>query len=282
MHRIVLSILTVFTLAGIGAFPSAAQARAMAPIPSYADLADLADAADIVVRAQIRKQAELEPERARGVLPGHTRLYAEARTQSLLSGSVPVGESLAYLVDVPLDSRGRAPKLKRQDVLLFARPVQGRPGSLQLVAPSAQLMWDPEIEARLRPVLAELVAPDAPPRVTGVRDAIAVPGNLAGESETQIFLATDNGDPVSITVVRRPGQQPVWGVSWTDIVDQAARPPQRDTLRWYRLACFLPPSLPGGTNLSSDGATRALASQDYRFVIEQMGRCPRNLDNKPY
>lgn len=255
----------------------AAQGGGLPAEPTYADLVDLADAAEIVVHAKVRKQAVLPPERAPGLLPGHARLYVQARTQSLISGSIPVGESLAYLVDVPLDSRGRPPKLKKQEFLLFARPVSARPGEIQLVERSSQLPWGEQTEARLRPILSDLLAADAPPRVTGVRDALAVAGNLAGESETQVFLATDNGDPVSITIVRRPGQQPVWGVSWTDIVDQAARPPQPGTVRWYRLACFLPPSLPGGTNLSRDSETRALAARDYRFVIEQLGPCPRVL-----
>ncbi len=245
--------------------------------PTYADLAELSDAAQIVLRAQIRKVAELEPERSPGIAPGHVRLYVEARTGALIAGSAPMGESLHYLVDVPRDSRGKAPRLKKQEVLLFAKTVPGRPGEVQLVSPSAQMLWEPELEARLRPILRDLVAPDAPPVVTGIRDALSVEGNLAGESETQLFLATQAGDPVSVTIVRRPGQAPIWGVSWTEIVDQAARPPQPQTLAWYRLACFLPARLPGEANLSRDAQARARAEADYAFVIQQLGACERNL-----
>jgi hypothetical protein len=70
--------------------------------------------------------------------------------------------------------------------------------------------------------------------VTGIRDVMSVPGNLAGESETQLFLDTATGDPVSLSVVRRPGMQPTWGVSWSEIVDQSARPPAPQTVAWYR------------------------------------------------
>ncbi|MXO91266.1 hypothetical protein GRI41_10555 [Altererythrobacter aquaemixtae] len=243
---------------------------------TYADLMDLADQAEIVLRAQIRKQAELEPERSPGLQPGHVRLYIEARTGALLSGRAAVGESLTYLVDVPRDAKGRAPKLKKRDVLIFARPVAGRPGEIQLVTRSSQLLWSEPLETRLRGVLAELVRPDAAPAITGIRDILSIPGNLAGESETQLFLSTESDGPVSISVIRRPGQTTVWGVSWSDIVDQAALPPQPNTLDWYRLACFLPAGLPQTAFLSGDAASRSQAQTDYRFVREQLGPCPRN------
>lgn len=242
---------------------------------TYADLADLADGADLVLKAQIRKQAQLKPERAVGVRPGYARLYIEANTIELLSGSIPVGESLRYLVDVPLDAKGRAPKLKKTEVILFTRPPSGRRGDLQLVNPTAQLAWSPQLETNLRSILGELVAADARPSITGVRDALSIAGNLAGESETQIFLSTANDGPVSLTIIRRPGQAPVWGVSWSEIVDQAARPPRPQTLEWYRLACFLPADLPRAANLSDSSEARQRAAADYRYVRQQLGSCPR-------
>ena len=277
-----MSKLAALSLAAVLAAACAPLAGAQpAPAPgveaTYADLADLADAAEVVVRARVASQAALAPERAGNVRPGHARLYVEADTLSLLTARAPVGETLRYLVDVPLDARGKAPKLKKREFLLFARSVPGRPGELQLVGPAAQLAWSEATEARLRPILAALVAPDAPSSVTGVRDALSVPGNLVGESETQIFLATTDGAPVSLTVVRRPGMAPAWGVSWSEIVDQAARPPEPATLEWYRLACFLPPQLPASANLSRDGESRAQAAADYRFVLDRLGTCPRNL-----
>lgn len=242
---------------------------------SYADIVDLAENTPLVLRAEITDQATVERERAPGLAEGFARLYVEAETSALIAGDVPVGEELRYLVDVPLTQKGKAPKLKKQDVLLFARPVPGRPSQIQLVEPTAQFAYSPQFEAQLRPVLAELVAPDAPPVVTGVRDALAVEGTLTGESETQLFLDTQNDGPVSVTVVRRPNQRPVWGVSWTEIVDQAARPPQPQSLAWYRLACALPAMLPDEANLSRDPRARELASADYRFVIAQLGPCTR-------
>jgi hypothetical protein len=267
------AILAGCLVAGVAAAPPLPPA----PAVTYADLAGLADAADLVVQVAVAKQIALPPERAVNVAPGYTRLYIEADTRALLAGKAPLGESVRYLVDVPVDAKGKAPKLKKREFLLFARAVPGRPGELQLVGPTAQLPFDPALAGRLRPILTELAAADAAPAVTGVRDALSVPGALVGESETQIFLATANGDPVSLTVVRRPGMEPVWGVSYSEIVDQAAQPPARDSLAWYRLACFLPAQLPRGANLSQDPASRTRAADDYAFVLRQLGSCPRTL-----
>ena len=245
------------------------------PAPTYADLVALSEGSALVLHAVVKDQAVVKPERAPGLAPGHARLYIEAETLALLSGNAPVGQSLRYLVDVPLDARGKAPKLKKQQVLLFARPGR-RAGEIQLIDPGAQMLHSTALEARIRPVLAQLVARDRPPVVTGIRDALSVAGNLAGESETQLFLETVGGDPVSVTITRRPGQAPYWGVSWSEIVDQAARPPRPGTLEWYRLACALPQRLPDQANLTRDSASRARAAQDYRFVLEQLGPCTRS------
>lgn len=244
---------------------------------TYVDLATLSDQAELVIRAQIRRQTALKPERAPGLAPGFARLYIEARTVSLISGRSAVGQNLAYLVDMPLDARGRAPRFKGREMMLFANRVPGRAGELQLVSEAGQLDYSPALEARLRPILTELLAPKAPPRVTGISDALAVPGTLVGESETQIFLATTNRAPASITILRRPGQRPEWGVSWGEIIDSAARPPQRETLGWFRLACSLPAQLPSNANLARDANARRLAMADYALVLEQLGPCERRI-----
>jgi hypothetical protein len=272
----VLAGLLMVPLAGIaqGQAPAAVPA---AMTPTYSDLASLSDASPLVIRAQIRRQTALKPERAPGLAPGFARLYVEAQTVALIAGRTSVPASFAYLVDVPLDAKGKVPKLTKRDFVLFARPVQGRAGEVQLVSPAGQLAWSPELEARLRPILTELYAAEVPPKITGVTEALAVPGTLTGESETQIFLATANRSPVSITVLRRPGQRPQWGVSWGEIIDSAAMPPARDTLRWYRLACSLPDQLPSSANLSRDAAERRLAAADYAVVREGLGACERRI-----
>lgn len=277
--RRVRAIAASLLLAGaFGAAHASAQAPAAAvaqPTATFADLAGLTEAASIVAVVEVRDQAVVEPERAPGLAPGHARLYVEAQTGALLAARSALGESLTYLADVPLDAKGKVPKLRKQRFIVFAQPVAGRPGVLQLVEPDAFLPATPENEALARKVIAAMAAPDVPPPVTGVRDVMSVAGNLAGESETQLFLDTESGTPVSVTVVRRPGMAPEWGVSWSEIVDQAARPPEPETAAWYRLACALPPQLSADAFLQEDREARVRAEADYRFVLEQLGECRR-------
>jgi hypothetical protein len=246
------------------------------PAPTYADLVDLADSAPLIVGVAIRSQAALEPERARGVRPGWARLYLTGRVEALLMGKTAVSADQAWLADVPLDARGRPPKLTKTKMLLFARPVPGRPGELQLVTPDAQVPWTPEDETRVRAIIAELLGPDAPPAVHGVREAINVAGSLSGEGETQLFLSAENGAPVAVTVTRRSGEAPHWAASFSEVVAVDGRPPARDTLAWYRLACFLPRVLPPGANLSESPTERRQAAEDYALVMRDLGPCPRN------
>ena len=268
------ALLVAFT-----AVAGAADSQTLPPPASatltYADLADLADAAPMVIRAQPRKVVQVEPERARGLRPGWGRFYVEAKTEGVIAGTVPLGEQLRYLVDLPLDAKGKPPKFKKKSVVLFARTVPGRPGELQLVKPDAQLLWDAALDMRLRAVLKELYAPGAPHKVSGVREAIHVSGDLAGEGESQLFLSTTNGEPAAITVSRKPNAPPRWTVSFSEVVAGEASP-ARDTLGWYRLACFLPAQLPPGANISATAADRSAATRDYRFVIDQLGPCPRS------
>jgi hypothetical protein len=255
-----------------------AQAQAPAPAASvavtYADVASLAESAPLVVRARIRKLARVDTAPAR---PGTGRFYVMAETRALITGKSPLGQSFAYLVDLPLDRKGKPLARKKDEVILFARPVPGRPGELQLVRPTAQLAGSPEIEARVRAVVTALLAPDAPAEVTGVRELIYVPGTLAGEGETQIFLNTADSSAASLTVRHQPGRPVQWGASFSELVAELGHPPERDTLEWYRLACALPPSPPASANMSEGAGERGMAEADYRMVIEALGPCRRTL-----
>ena len=246
--------------------------------PSYSDLATFIDPAELVLRVKVRKQSVVEPERAPGLRPGWARLYLEARVIAVLAGHTSISEDVHYLVDVSRRAKGKPPKLKGTSAILFAREVAGRPGELQLVGNGAHLPADPALEARLQPILAEFFSVDAPPRIVRIRDVLWVPGNLAGESETQLFLATTTDVPALISVIRQPGRDPVWGVSWSELAEQTARPPDRDTISWFRLACFLPPRLPAAAQLSADPYARDQAERDYQLVRRDLGKCSRKAE----
>lgn len=262
-----------------GVSPSVEQVFELPPeqAPTYADLADLALTSSLVAVVVVDDQRRVPAELSPGLPAGMIRLYAEARMTTLLAAPGVVGESLRFVVDQPLDADGDPPNLERRSFLVFGDSVPGRPGELQLVSSQAMLPAGPVLTGRVRSVLREIAAADALPAITGLRDVISVPGNLSGESETQIFVETTSGQPVSLSVIRRPGQSPSWGVSLGEIVDQSARPPAPDSLAWYRFACFLPQRLPDDAFLQTalDDRNRAIA--DYAFVRQQLGPCTRRL-----
>lgn len=246
--------------------------------PPYAQLARLALDGDIVLDATIRSAARIPPAEAVGLAPGHVRFYVTADVGALIRANGPLPARVGYLVDVPFDPRGRAPNLKRQRVVAFARAVAGRPDQVQLLTPDAQFPWTPALDQRVRGVVRDVIAPDAPPAVTGIGNAFHVPGTLPGEGETQIFLKTANGNPVSLLILRRPGEEKRWALSLGDIIDEAGGAPQRDTLAWYRLACGLPETLPDTSLQSQDEENATIAREDYGFVRQKLGRCDDGRD----
>lgn len=254
------------------------NAQPPAPVPrySYAALVDRALPAPVVLVVTVSEAIRLDPEQAPGLPPGFARLYVEATATRLIRGAGGISPQVRYLADVPLDSNGRVPKLKKTQMLVLARPVPGRSGELQLVSPDAQMPLTPELERRVRAIVTEAVRPDAPPAITGIASAFHVPGTIAGEGETQIFLTTRSNRPISLNILRRPGQERSWSVALTEVVDEAAQPPARETLLWYRLACGLPRTLPDESIAGLDAAAAEAARDDYGFVLEQLGPCNRD------
>lgn len=245
------------------------------PTASYASIADRVLAAPLLIDATIRDATRLKPAEAPDVRPGYMRFYVIADVGALIRGPSEVAAQVSYLADVPLDARGKAPKLKKMRVLLYARPVPGRPGEIQLLGTDGQQPWSAALDARIRSISREVVAADAPPAIRAIGNAFHVAGSLPGEGETQIFLTTADNRPVSLSILRRPGEQPRWAVALSEIVDEAAGPPARDTLLWYRLACGLPRTLPDRSVAAMEPMDAAIAREDYAFVLSQLGACSR-------
>jgi hypothetical protein len=243
---------------------------------TYADMADLALAAPVVAGVEILNATRLKDDAAKGVPAGQTRFYVEAQVRALIRGRDGLPGQVRYLVDADTDARGRPVKLRKARAIVLAQPVPERPGELRLARPYAQLPWTDAIEQQLRAILTEANAASPPPRVTGVTGAFYVPGSLPGESETQIFLSTSRGQPVSLNVLRRPGETPRWAVATGEMVDEAAAPPARDTLLWYGLACFLPAALPAASVADLGEASASAARADYLLVRQGLGECARN------
>ncbi|WP_423604906.1 hypothetical protein [Sphingomonas sp. MS122] len=249
------------------------MAQSATPLPGYAEVADLVLVSPILLDAQVRSAVRIKGAEAANVAQGRIRFYVEADVLALIRAPGAMPTRIGYVVDVPVDARGRPPKLKKRRVLLFARPVSGQATMIQLATLDAQRDWSAELDALVRRIGGEVVAPGAPPAVTGLGNAFHVPGTLPGEGETQIFVQTATGAPISLSILRRPGEQRRWAVALGEIVDDAAAAPQRDTLLWYRLACGLPRALPRASIESEDPANAAIAREDYQFVLAQLGPC---------
>jgi hypothetical protein len=257
--------------------PADSQRAVQQAALTYADLADLALAAPVAAHVRLRSAAPLKGAEAGSVPPGRTRFYVEADVVSLIRGAQGVPQRVSYLAEVGNGANGKAPKLpKKAEYLILAVTVPGRPGELRLMAPDAQLPFTAERAETIRSILREATAADAAPRITGIGKAFHVPGSLRGESETQIFLQTADGRPVSLSVLRRPGETPRWAVALSEMVDDSAAPPEPNSLLWYRLACTLPQTLPPSSLADAEGSAAAAIQTDYKLVMERLGRCARS------
>jgi len=255
-------------------FPALAQAQQ--PQFSYADVADLAADAPVVIDVIVRKDIVLSNAANPAVPANMRRHYIEAQVQQLIRGNSAVPPLIRFLVDLPADARGRSAKLKKKAFLVMARTVAGRENEIQLVRPDAMLSRDATTEQLVRKIVLEAVDKNAPPAITGIASAFHVAGNIQGESESQFFLNTKSGQPISITVLRRPGLEREWGASLGEIVDAAALRPARDSLLWYRLACgVMPERLPPTVMAEAAQGDRAAAASDYAFVRASLGSCAR-------
>ncbi len=268
--------LTMFT-------PVAGQKTVSSPqktMLSYADVADLALPAPIVAEIKIRKAERLKAELAGDVATSKRRYLVTADLVALIRGAGGLAPRITYVVDLAPDAQGKWPKLEKTQMMVFAHPVANRPTTIRLAAPDAQQPASLLLGALVRKLLNEAGLPSAPPRIVGIGDAFHVAGSVSGEGETQIFLKAIDGSPLSLSVWRQPDALPKWAVSVGEIVDEGAEPPSRDTLLWYRLACFLPPRLPASSVETLAEADAAIASEDYATIIARLGPCRRTRDTQ--
>ncbi|HEX7858206.1 MAG TPA: hypothetical protein VF503_31370, partial [Sphingobium sp.] len=261
---------------------SAAYAQSAPPAPAtpaqdspftYADVADLATRADITAVVRPRSFAKVDPKVSQTGAETQ-RFYVDAQVDSLIRGDGGLPPRIAFLLDLPATEKP-ARTLKNKSIILFGR-AGTRPGDFQLLSSQAMLPFSPGTDARVRGITTELLAQDAPPEIARVAEAFHVEGTVAGESETQIFLTTKGGRPISLSIVRRPDMQPRFGAALGEIVDEAADLPKPNTLLWYRLACGLPSTLPQNATTKLDAQSAPAAAADYHAFMERMAPCERS------
>lgn len=235
--------------------------------PAYADLADLVLASPFILRVLVTDSERLSARLAPDVPAGEERLLIGGRLVGVLKAEGVLPEGAEWLWQGP---RG-AMVMKGREFLLFARPGTGgklgRLAQYQLVRRTGQLPLTPALEAQVRAILAEAAA--GVPQVKGVRSGFHVPGAIAGESESQIFLDMADGAPITLAILRRPGAEVAVLVATGDLIDESAAPVRPATLLWRTLACDLPETPPA--SLGSDPGLLA----DYAAVRAAVGACGR-------
>ncbi len=271
-------VLAVSALMSPGVLAQTRVNPAVQAVYTYADVADLALASELVIHVKVRTAKKLKKLLAQGVAPGFQRHLVVSDVVSLIRSKETVEPKISYIVDMPIDSRGKTEKLTKREFLLFALP--GRAGSdqageVRLASRDAQIPASPEAGNMVRRILTEMLAPDAPPRVSGLDAAFYSEGNLAGQGETQIFLGAEGNRPVSLSVIREPERPVQWRISVGENVTEGLEPPRKNTFLWYRLACFLP-QVPN-ESLFDELSAPAIAAirRDYATVVEGLGQCRR-------
>lgn len=266
-------------------FGGMASAQPATPLPvslvvqadgaSYADIADLVVISPLIIDATIRNIKKIPPEQSIGLPANLQRLLVEADVLALIRGQGGVTSRVRFVLDAPKDAKGNVPKLKKQRLFLLGSSVNGRPGDIRLGRPNALIQWSMANDALVRTIAQEAVQIDAPQRITGITSAFYSAGTVLGEGETQIFLKTEREQPLSLSVLSRPGQAKRWAVSTAEVIDESATAPAMHTLLWYRLACGLPRSLSPDQIEGAESDNAARAQADYKFVIDALGPCGR-------
>ncbi len=272
MRTLILPMLLI--LSGISA-PAAAQPVAVRAAPAnpdrlagYADIADLVLASPMIVRATITRAHAPMPRPAGAVPPGRVRLAVTASITNLLVAPQASGATLAWLWDAPADAKGQPPKAKGMDILAFVA-APGAGGGTRLISNRAIQAFDPALADQVRAIVAEQRSGKVPV-ITGVSNGFRADGTVAGESESQFFLTSADGKPATLVVQNRPGEKRRVAVARGDIIDESAEAVRPGSLLWYRLACFLPPTLP----MAAGGDDAALA-RDWRDALASLGPCGR-------
>lgn len=257
----------------LGAALAIAIAGPVQAMPDFVDLVDLTVSAPVIVQARVARAERLADRDSPGLAKNHARLLITAAVDSAIIAPGAIPAELSWLWDAPLDARGKLAKRKNLPVMAWLA-VPTPDGKTRLVAANGQQAWTPALDADVRAIATEARSGNAPV-ITGVTNGFRADGTVAGESESQFFLATADGAAATMVVTSRPGGPRRIALSRGDVIDESAAPVRPGTLLWYRLACALPAALPA----RAGGDDPALAA-DWAAAMASLGPCERRGEGR--
>lgn len=262
--------LAVFVMFGaMAASAHAIPGTEPGPEANFVDLADLTVAAPVIVHATVARGERLSDRDSPGLAKGHARMLITAAIEAAIVAPGAIPAQVTWLWDAPLDSKGKLPKRKNMAVMAWiSTPTPD--GKTRLIAPNAQQAWTPALDAQVRTIATDARS-GAAPAIIGVTNGFRADGTVAGESESQFFLSTNDGRGATLVVTSRPGSPRRVALSRGDVIDESAAVVRNGTLLWYRLACSLPATLPS----KAGGNDPALAA-DWAAAMASLGPCQRS------
>ncbi len=245
-------------------------------LASYDDIMGITLESELVVDIIVRKIKNLPDSQTIGVRSNRKRILIIGEVQSLIRGKNGLNSQVQFLFDAPIDSRGKIPKLKKMRFIAFGRHVAGSSDFIRLSRTASMLKYNDRMNNMVRSIIREIIADNAPQKILSISSAFHSPGTIIGEGETQIFLNTEFGQPMAISVTSKQGQNRRWSVSTTEVIDINATEPSRLSLLGYRLACSLPKALNPSIIESDNQENREKAISDYILVLDSVGPCKEN------
>lgn len=236
-------------------------------------LAGLAVNSPVVIEGEVRRVRRIGGRAAADVPAGESRHLVELDLTAALKAPGVLPARAEWLWQGP----GRnAPVAKGAQLQVFLADPRAGPApevmQYRLIAPDAMRRRTPADDAALRAILGEARQPGAAGlMVTGVSAGFRTEGTVAGRSESQFFLTTTGGRPLTLTVTRTPDAPPAVSVATGDVIAASAQAIQPRTLVWRALSCGLPAQLPD-TLAESVAADPGLA-EDYALARAGLADC---------
>ncbi len=257
----------------VAALTAASPPTPPQPAPGYAPLARAYLDEPIVAMVTVRGTKKLPKGMAPGA-PGTARQIVEADIVRVFKAPNVINARITYLWDGSVDAKGKAPSFKKQNLLVFLRPLANPEVPYQLAAARNQMPWSAEAEARLRAIGLEAQKSELRDiRLTGMQSAFTTDADQPFARLTQFLFSSTDGRLLGVTVRVKPDGTGDVIQSSEEFLGGGLRV-QANTLVWYHLTCTTPAQVPG--DVLSDQPTddeRALVTQDYATLKKALGPC---------